>query len=145
MIEVNLIKSNRTPFLKVILLAVLAFCFAACANNSIVPEAEYSTKIIGKWQGAVGNLKEKMSIKGDNTFACQLQTNGFIANTLSQSVTGTISGTWKITGAIITLRITGSKNERLGNRITLSTIMAFKEDELVLKSDNGETSTFLRL
>jgi hypothetical protein len=70
---------------------------------------------------------------------------GFIANTLSQSVIGTIRGTWKITDAIITLRITGAKNELLGNRIASSTIVAFKEDELVLKSDRGETSSFQRV
>jgi hypothetical protein len=143
--DVNHIKSNRNPFLKVILLAILGFCFGACVNNSIVPEAEYSTKIIGHWQGTVGDMKETMSIKNDSTFVCQIHHRGFIANTLSQSVAGTISGTWNITGAIITLRITGAKNERLENRVTLSTIMSFKKDELVLKSDNGETSSFIRM
>jgi hypothetical protein len=70
---------------------------------------------------------------------------GFIANTLSQSVTGTIRGTWKITGAIITLRITSAENEHLRNRIASSMIVALKEDKLVLKSDRGETSTFQRV
>jgi hypothetical protein len=70
---------------------------------------------------------------------------GFIANTLSQGVTGTIRGTWKITGAIITLRITGAENESLRNRIASSTIVTFKEDQLVLKSGRGETSTFRRV
>jgi hypothetical protein len=143
--EVNQIKRNRAPFFKVILLTTIAFCFGACVNNSIVPEAEYSTKIIGRWQGTVGDMKETMSINNDSTFVCQIHPRGFIANTLSQSVTGIISGTWKITGAIITLRITGVKNERLGNRITSSTIIAFKSNELILKSDKGETSTFIRI
>jgi hypothetical protein len=124
----------------------LGFCLASCANNSpSVSEAEYSTKIIGRWQGTVGDLKETMSIDGDGTFVCQLHPMGFIANTLSQSVTGTIRGTWKITGAIIILRITGAENESLRNRITSSTIVAFKEDELVLKSDRGGTSPFWRV
>ena len=143
--EVNHMKSNRKSLLKVIRLTILVFCFSACVNNSIVPESEYSAKIIGSWQGTVGDMKETMSIKNDSTFVCQIHPRGFIANTLSQSVTGTIIGTWNITGAIITLRITGAKNERLANRVTLSTIITFKKDELVLKSDNGKTSSFIRM
>jgi len=134
------------PWVRAIAVVVLGFCLASCVNNPTpVPEAEYSTKIVGRWQGTVGDLKETMSIDGDGTFVCQLHPMGFIANTLSQGVTGTIRGTWKITGAIITLRITNAENEVLRNRITSSTIVAFKEDELVLKSDRGETSPFQRV
>jgi hypothetical protein len=140
------IKTNCAHWVGIIAVFVLALCLASCANNATpVPPSEYSTKIIGRWQGTVGDLKETMSIEGDGSFVCQIHPLGFIANTLSQSVPGKISGTWNITSAIITLRITGAKNERLGNRITSSTIMAFKADELVLKSDRGETSTFQRV
>ena len=143
---VDLMKSNCTPWVRAIAVVVLGFCLASCANNSsTVPEAEYSTKIVGRWQGTVGDLKETMSIEGDGTFVCQLHPVGFIANTLSQRVTGMVRGTWKITGAIITLRITGAENEALKNKIASSTIVAFKEDELVLKSDRGETSAFRRV
>jgi len=143
---VDLMKSNCTPWVRAIAVVVLGFCLASCVNNSTpVPEAEYSTKIVGRWQGTVGDLKETMSIDDNGTFVCQLRPMGFIANTLSQGVTGTIRGTWKIAGAMITLRITGSENEHLRNRIASSTIVAFKEDELVLKSDRGETSSFQRV
>ena len=139
-------KSNCTPWVRAIAVAVLGFCLASCANNSPpVSEAEYSTKIVGRWQGTVGDLKETMSIDGDGTFVCQLHPVGFIADTFHQSVTGTIRGTWKITGAIITLRITGAEDEHLRNTIASSTIVAFKEYELVLKSDRGETSRFQRV
>ncbi len=139
-------KPNCTPSVRAIAVVVLGFCLASCANNSPpVSEAEYSTKIVGRWQGSVGDLKETMSIDGDGTFVCQLHPRGFIANTLSQSVTGTIRGMWTITGAIITLRITGAENEPLRNRIASSTIVAFKGDELVLRSDRGETSPFRRV
>ena len=139
-------KDKWTPWARAIAVAVLGFCLASCANNSsIVPEAEYSTKIVGRWQGTVGELKETMSIDGDGTFVCQLYPTGFIANTLSQGVRGTIRGTWNITGAIITLRITGEKNELLENRTASSTIVSFKKDELVLKSDRGGTSPFQRV
>jgi hypothetical protein len=119
---------------------------ASCANNARpVPEAEYSTKIVGRWQGTVGDLKETMSINGDGTFVCQLHPTGFIANTLSQSVTGTVRGTWKITGTIITLRITDAEDESVKNKIASSTIVTFKKDELVLKSDRGGASSFQRV
>jgi len=143
---VDLMKSNCTPFVRAIVVVVLGFCLASCANNSsTVPEAEYSTKIVGHWQGTVGDLKETMSIDGDGTFICQIRPMGFLANTLSQSLPGKISGTWNITGAMMTLRITGAKNEHWGNRITSSTIESFKADELILKSDRGEVSSFQRV
>jgi hypothetical protein len=129
-----------------IAVVALGLCLASCSTNvQPVPEKKYSTTIVGRWQGTVGDLKESMTIDGDGTFVCQLHPMGFIANTLSQSVTGTIRGTWNITGAMITLRITSAEDERLRNRSASSTIVAFKEDELVLKSDRRETSLFKRV
>ena len=129
-----------------IAVVVIGFCVASCANKSTpVAETEYSTRIIGAWQGTVGDLKETMSLNGDHTFVCQLQPLGFLANTLSQSVAGTIRGTWEITGDAITLNVTDAENESLRNKTTSSTIVAFTEDELVLTSDHGETSSFQRV
>jgi len=143
---IDLMKDKWTPWARTIAVAVLGFCLASCSNNSsIVPEAEYSTNIVGCWQGTVGELKETMTINGDGTFVCQLYPTGFIANTLSQGVRGTIRGTWNITGALITLKITGEKNELLENGTASSTIVSFKKDELVLKSDRGGTSPFKRV
>ncbi len=63
---------------------------------------------------------------------------GFIANTLSQGVTGTIRGNVaKMTGAIITLRITVAENESLRYKIALSTIVTFKENEPGIKIGGG--------
>jgi hypothetical protein len=144
--EMDLVKNKWPSWARAIAVAVLGFCLASCANNSsTVPEAEYSTEIVGRWQGTVGDLKETMSIDADGTFVCQLYPAGFIANTLSQGVKGTVRGTWEITGAMITLKITGAKKERLENRMAASTIVAFKKNELVLKSDRGGTSPFQRV
>ena len=144
--RVDLIKLNCTPWLGIIVIVFLGFCLASCAKNSQpVPEAEYSTKIVGRWQGTVADLKETISFDGDGTFVCQLYPMGFIANMLFPSTPGTVRGTWKITGAIITLVISGAENERLMNKIASSTIVSFKENELVLKSDRGETSPFQRV
>jgi len=124
----------------------LGLYVASCANHSpTVPEEEYSTKIVGRWQGTVGDVKETMSIENDGTFVCRVRPQGFIANTLSQGVTGTVYGTWKITGTLISLRINGAKNERFGSRVASSKIVAFKQDELMLRSDRGETSPFERV
>lgn len=138
--------SNRTPWIRAIAVVIGGFCLASCSHNSsTVPETEYSTKIVGNWQGTIGRQNETMSINADGTFVCRVQPMGFIARTLSQTAAGTVYGTWKVTGAIITLTISGAENESLSNRITSSTIVAFKEDELVLKSDGGETSPFQRV
>lgn len=138
--------SNCTYWARAISVAVLGFCLASCANNSsTVSKADYSTKIVGIWQGTVGNLKETMSINGDGTFVCQLHPGGFIANMIFPTVPGTIHGTWKINDAIITLRITSAQNENLRSSVASSTIVSFKEGELVLKSDRGETSSFQRV
>ena len=142
----TLIKSDRPPWVMTIAVAVLGICLASCENNSPpVSDAEYSTTIVGSWQGTVGELKETMSLDGGGTFVCQLHPTGFIANTLYPSATGTVRGTWKITGAIITLSITGAENEHLRNSIASSTILAFNENVLVLKSDRGDTLPFKRV
>ena len=142
---IDLMNSDPTHWVSAIALVVLGFCLTSGAkNSSSVQEAEFSTKIVGRWKGAVGDEKETMSLEGDGTFVCQLQTTGFIANTLSQGVTGKVRGTWRITGPVLALRITGSENEHLRNRVASSTIVAFKGDKLVLKSDRGDTSLFHR-
>jgi hypothetical protein len=139
-------KINSMPSIWFIAVTILGYCLTSCVNKSPpVPKSEYSTKIVGLWQGTVGDNKETMSLTDDGTFVCQLYPMGFIANTLSQSVPGTIRGNWMIADTIIILEITGMKNENSKNWIASSTIEAFNQDELVLKSDRGETSTFQRL
>jgi hypothetical protein len=139
-------KINCTSPATKIALVVLGLCLGSCVQNSLpIPKAEYSTHIVGRWQGTVGDLKETMLIATDGTFTCQVRHRGFIANTLSQSVPGTIRGRWTITAVLINLRITGAENEALKNSTTSSTIDAFTEDKLVLRSDRGETSTFERV
>ena len=139
-------KSGCTARARAIAVVALGFAVASCAHNSLpVPETDYPAKIVGSWKGTVGDLKETMTINGDGTFVCELHPMGFIARTLSQGVTGTIRGTWKITGAVITLKIRSAEKEDLTNRTTSSTIVAFKGDELVLRSDRGDTSPFQRV
>lgn len=86
-----------------------------------------------------------MQLDSAGTFVCQLHRTGFLANTLSQTVPGTVSGTWNLSGVIITLKITGEKHEHLLNRIATSTIKTFDTDQLTLKSERGETSVFRRV
>jgi hypothetical protein len=139
-------KPKCPSWITAILFAVIGICLASCARKAApVALAEYSTGIVGHWQGTVGSSKETMTIDGDGTFVCQIYPMGFLANTLSQSVAGKVSGTWNINGAVITLKITGEKHEHSGDRITSSTIESFKADELTLKSDRGETSSFQRV
>jgi hypothetical protein len=126
------------------LLVALALGASSCKPAKPVAEAEYGAKIVGSWLGLVGNMKESITFNGDGSFIAQLRPQGFISNTLSQGATGTIRGTWTIKSKTITLRITSAEDERVKNRVTSSTILAFDQDELSLKSDLGETSTFSR-
>ena len=133
------------PYLPVLgLLLALAFCISACTPAKPVEEAEYSAKIVGNWLGTVGNMKESVTFSADGSFIAQVRPEGFISNTLSQGVTGTIRGTWAINTKTITLKIISAEDERVINSVTSSTIMAFTPNELSMKSDRGETSTFER-
>jgi hypothetical protein len=126
------------------LLLALAFGTLSCTPAKPVPEAEYSAKIVGNWLGTVGDMKESIAFSADGSFIAQLRPLGFISNTLSQGVTGTVRGTWVINGKNITLQITGADDERVKNSVSSSTIMIFNQDELTIKSNRGETSMFQR-
>jgi len=132
-------------FVRLGLLLALALGVSSCTPAKPVAETEYSAKIVGNWLGIVGNMKESITFTGDGSFVAQLRPQGFISNTLSQGVTGTIRGTWAIDGKTITLKITSAEDERVNNSVTSSTILAFNQDELSMKSDRGETSTFTRV
>src|SRR5205807_9879972 len=127
------------------LLLALALGVMSCTPGKPDAEAEYSAKILGNWLGTVGNMKESITFSGGGSFIAQLRPQGFISNTLSQGVTGTIRGTWTINGKTITLKITSAEDERVNNSVTSSTILAFNQDELSMKSNRCETSTFTRV
>lgn len=138
-------KTNNFSNLWLIVVAMLAYGLTSCVNNAPpVPEAEYASKIVGHWQGTAGGEKEAMTFNDDGTFVCKVFPTGFMANTLSEGVEGTIQGNWSLSSTTITLEITGEKNVHTENRSTSSTIVDFRQNELVLKSDRGESSTFMR-
>jgi hypothetical protein len=125
---------------------VLAWALASCSPDAApIAQADYATKIVGGWQGTVGDTNETIKFDADGKFVSEVRPLGFISNTLGQGVTGTIRGTWAINGNIVTLNITSAQDERLSNRATTSTIETFKPNELVVKSSKGDTSTFRRL
>jgi hypothetical protein len=126
------------------LLLALALGVSACTPAKPVAEAEYGAKIVGNWLGTVGDMKESITFSADGSFIAQLRPQGFISDTLSQGVTGTIRGTWAINGKIIILKITSAEDVRVKNSVTSSTILAFNEKELSLKNEVGKTSTFAR-
>jgi Lipocalin-like len=74
----------------------------------------------------------------------EVRERGFISNTLGQGVTGTIRGSWTINGKTIILNIASAENERVANRSTTSVIETFTPNELIVKSDRGDTSKFRR-
>jgi hypothetical protein len=127
-----------------LLLLGIMFGFSSCSPNSPIPEADYKGKLVGDWLGTVGDTKETLSFKDDGNFVAQVRPAGFISNTLSQGTTGTIRGTWRIAGKVITMKITSADNENVRNKETSSTVVTFSQNELVVRSVSGETATFMR-
>jgi hypothetical protein len=124
----------------------LAWGLASCSPDAApIAQADYAMKLVGGWQGTVGDDSETIKFDADGKFVSELRPLGFISNTLGQGVTGTIRGTWAIKGNSVTLNITSAQDARLSNRATTSTIETFKPNELVVKSSTGDTSTFRRL
>jgi hypothetical protein len=128
------------------LLGLLLACgLSSCSPDMTVREAEYAAKIVGDWQGTVGDSNETITFAADGKFVSEVRARGFISNTLGQGVTGTIRGTWAINGKSITLNVSSAEAERVLNRSTMSTIESFRVNEIVVKSGTGETSTFMRV
>jgi hypothetical protein len=124
---------------------MLAVGLASCApEGAPLAESQYAAKMVGDWQGTVGDMQETISFYADGKFVSQVRPRGFISNTLGQGVTGTIRGTWAIEGKVITLNIDSAEDANVRNKTTTSTIGMFKQNELVVRSSNGETSRFVR-
>jgi hypothetical protein len=127
------------------LLLLLALGLSACERNGAsIAEPQYATELVGDWQGTVGGESESISFRADGSFTSQLLQTGFISSTLGQGVAGSISGTWALQGKALTLTIDSAEHERPVNRVTTSTIVSFKQNELVVNSATGGTSTFVR-
>ena len=125
------------------LVLLFALGLLSCSPDVPVTVADYPTKLVGEWQGTVGDMKEAITFNADGTFETYVRPTGFISNTLGQGVTGTIRGRWTIAGNVVTLNVK-SADERIINRTTTSTIEKFKQSEIVVKSSNGTVSTFVR-
>jgi hypothetical protein len=132
-------------FLAAITIYVLSDDLSWRPSNPIsVAEPEYSSKIVGDWQGEVAGTNETISFGADGRFVSLARTGGFISMTLSQGATGTVRGTWAIKGKTITLNINSTEDDRALNSVATATIETFKPNELIVKSGAGITSTFIR-
>jgi hypothetical protein len=125
--------------------ALLAFLMSCSSSGTPVPQADYAARIVGGWQGTVGDVSETITFDIDGKFVSEVRPRGFISNTLGQGVTGTVRGTWQISGNAITLNVTSAQDARLADTATRSTIEKFESDEIVVRSQKGDTSTFRRL
>ena len=129
-----------------LLALVFTLNLSSCSpDGATIGEAQYAAKIVGDWQGTVADVNETISFSADGKFMSRARRRGFISNTLGQGITGTIRGTWTISGNVITLNIDSTEDSKLLNKITTSTIESFKQNELVVRSSGGETSTFMRM
>ena len=129
-----------------LLALVFVFGLSACSpDGATVDEAQYAAKIVGDWQGTVADNNETISFGADGRFMSRVRPRGFISNTLSQGFTGTVRGTWTIKGNVISLNIDSAEDANIVNKTATSTIEMFKQNELVVRSSGGETSTFMRM
>lgn len=135
--------TSRPTRYAAITLGALMINLGGCTNPPSVAESDYATRIVGGWQGVAGGLNESMVFNGNGTFVCRLQKTGFIAEMLYPAPPGTVTGSWAIAGATMTLTINGTKNEHLTNDAASSEIVAFHENDIVLRS-HGSTSSFRR-
>jgi hypothetical protein len=124
---------------------LLAFLLSCSPAGTPVPQADYATRIVGGWQGAVADISETITFNADGKFVSEVRPRGFISNTLGQGVTGTVRGTWQISGNTITLTVTSPQDARLADIATRSTIEKFEPNEIIVKSEKGDMSTFRRL
>ncbi len=124
---------------------LLAFLLSCSPAGTPVPQADYATRIVGGWQGTVADISETITFNADGKFVSEVRPRGFISNTLGQGVTGTVRGTWQISGNTITLNVTSAQDARLADVATRSTIEKFEPNEIIVKSEKGDMSTFLRL
>jgi hypothetical protein len=125
---------------------LLACALAACSRDGPpVAEADYPKRIVGDWQGTIGDERETISFRADGGFTSQVRRRGFISDTLGQGVTGTIQGSWAISGRTVTLTVNSAEDVRVLNSITTSTIETFKPNEIAVKNSAGSTATFFRL
>jgi hypothetical protein len=138
----RLAKALRAVLPGVLLASLLTSC---SPSGTAIPQAYYAARIVGGWQGTVGDISEMITFNADGKFVSEVRPRGFISNTLGQGVTGTVRGTWQINANTIVLNVTSAQNAQLGDAATKSTIEKFDPNELVVKSDRGETSTFRRL
>lgn len=136
---------SLTGTVRAFIAALVAAALMSCSPAATVAEADYPTKIVGGWQGTVGDTKEDITFNAGGSFVAQLRPTGFISNTLGQGVTGTVRGTWAVKGKSITLTVDSTEHENVRNRTATSTIESFKTNEIVVKSAQGATTTFVRL
>ncbi len=145
----KLFRISRIPLMRtlrrVAVSLVLMVSVAACGpDEAVISESQYSTKLVGDWQGTVAGESEYISFHVDGSFTSQLQQMGFINTTLGQAVSGSISGRWHIHANVITLVIKRTEHEEPLNIATTSTIVSFKQNELVINSTRAGTSVFAR-
>lgn len=141
--------SALAPLLKGVsraaLVALLALPMLACEREgSALAEAQYQAALVGDWQGNVEGDSESISFQADGRFSSEVLPTGFIGTTLDQGVPSTVRGAWMLQGNVITLNIDQASGAPPVNLATTSTIVSFNENKLVVKSDTGQTSTFIR-
>lgn len=144
-ITANSLPPLANSLLRISLMLLLALGMIACERDgALLPESQYQTALVGTWQGSVDGDSESISFQADGRFSSEVLPTGFISTTLDQGVAGKVGGAWTLQGKVITLSIDQASGAAPANLATTSTITSFNQNKLVVKSDSGETSIFVR-
>ncbi len=130
---------------RVALVVLLALPMLACEREgAVLAESQYQAALVGNWRGDVDGDSESISFQADGRFSSEVLPTGFISTTLDQGVPSSVRGAWTLQGNVITLNIDQASGAPPANMATTSTIASFHENALMVKSDTGQTSTFIR-
>jgi hypothetical protein len=118
----------------VITLAIVALV-AACTPAT--PEPIDAAHLAGRWELTSAGETEWLDIDAAGTFTGTIQSDGFLAQTLSQDPRATLAGAWVLEDRTITLTIETSSDDGLVGQVKTYEIEALTDRTMNTKGPSG--------
>ncbi len=111
-----------------------------------VGKHDYQGALIGHWQGTLSDYyKENINFRKNKTYESQLQSGGFIGNTMSQGIHKVAAGTWNLAGDSLLLTTGKATTDTLFMKSGLYKIVSLSGNELKIRNSKGNISVFKRI
>lgn len=122
---------------------IISLVLVSCVKR--LDESEYPSKIVGTWEWHKDNLRESITFKSNHSFFARAKGGRSIFSETDRGHSRPISGSWRISGKVLHLKIMdlgnfGEPGSDMTRRIT-----KFTEHEIVLKDEKGNKRFFFRL